>query len=203
VVPTPVVDGTDGGLQLRAEVHSRDVQLEMPVHWPRFRKNSPMNDDTTIQRGSTHHFADIGIADAEANRIRAELFARMNVLIGNVGWHKAEAARRLGLSSHDLSRLLRGQFRDIGVEARVGVARVDRVGGGRRAGSGASHQQRGCGQAGLHTILQSHRWRCWHDGRGNAGSTRGGPRRRMSPRAPKRAGPRPAASRGWAPHHQH
>jgi DNA-binding Xre family transcriptional regulator len=40
----------------------------------------------------------------------------MNVLIGNAGWRKAEAARRLGLSTHELTRLLRGQFRDIGKE---------------------------------------------------------------------------------------
>jgi predicted XRE-type DNA-binding protein len=75
-----------------------------------------MNDDTSIQRGNTQHFANVGSADAEANRVRAELIARMNVLIGNVGWRKAEAAQRLGLSPHDLSRLLRGQFRDIGNE---------------------------------------------------------------------------------------
>jgi predicted XRE-type DNA-binding protein len=73
-----------------------------------------MTDDTSIRRGNTQHFADIGSADADANRVRAELITRMNVLIGNAGWRKAEAARRLGLSSHDLSRLLRGQFRDIG-----------------------------------------------------------------------------------------
>jgi predicted XRE-type DNA-binding protein len=72
-----------------------------------------MNDDTLIQRGNTKHFADIGSVDAEANRVRAELITRMNVLIGNAGWRQSEAARRLGLSAHDLSRLLRGQYRDI------------------------------------------------------------------------------------------
>jgi predicted XRE-type DNA-binding protein len=75
-----------------------------------------MNDDTSIRRGNTQHFADIGSIDAEADRVRAELITRMNVLIGNAGWRKAEAARRLGLSAHELSRLLRGQFQDIGNE---------------------------------------------------------------------------------------
>jgi predicted XRE-type DNA-binding protein len=115
-VPAPVHDGTDGRRQLRAEVHSRDVPLEMPVHWPRFGKKTSMNDDTSIQRGNTQLFADIGSVDAEADRVRAELITRMNVLIGNAGWRKAEAARRLGLSTHELTRLLRGQFRDIGKE---------------------------------------------------------------------------------------
>jgi predicted XRE-type DNA-binding protein len=75
-----------------------------------------MNDDKSIKHGSTNVFADIGIADAEAHQVKADLVTRMNVVIGTLGWSKAQTARCLELTPHALSRLLRGQFRDIETE---------------------------------------------------------------------------------------
>ncbi len=73
-------------------------------------------DDRRIERGSGNVFADLGRPDADSHLVKAELVARIDAIIRRRRLTQAEAARRLGLSQPDVSRLLRGDFRDFSVE---------------------------------------------------------------------------------------
>ena len=75
-----------------------------------------MTDDDTITRGSKNVFADLGFADPETHLLKAGLVTRIRTIISDSGMNQTEAAKRLGLSQPDVSRLQRGQFRDVSVE---------------------------------------------------------------------------------------
>ena len=72
--------------------------------------------ETNVQAGSGNVFADLGLADAEAHIVKAELVTRIDAIVRQVGITQAEAARLLGLSQPDVSRLLRGDFREYSLE---------------------------------------------------------------------------------------
>ena len=69
-----------------------------------------------IERGSGNVFADLGHPDAETHLLKAELVTRIDKIIRQRGLKQAEAAKLLGLSQPDVSRLLRGNFREYSVE---------------------------------------------------------------------------------------
>ena len=69
-----------------------------------------------IERGSGNVFADMGLPDAEAHLLKAELVTRIDTIIRRRGLKQVEAAQLLGLSQPDVSRLLRGSFRAYSVE---------------------------------------------------------------------------------------
>ena len=75
-----------------------------------------MNDDTQIKRGGKNVFADLGHADPETHLLKAGLVTRLREIISKSKLTQIEAAERMGLSQPDVSRLLRGQFRDVSVE---------------------------------------------------------------------------------------
>ena len=69
-----------------------------------------------IERGSNNVFADLGLPDAKTHLLKADLVARIDNVIRERGLKQFEAAQLLGLSQPDVSRLLRGNFRDFSVE---------------------------------------------------------------------------------------
>ena len=75
-----------------------------------------MTDDTNIRHGSPNLFADLGYADAETHLLKAGLVTRIREIISDAKLNQTEAGKRMGLSQPDVSRLLRGQFRDVSVE---------------------------------------------------------------------------------------
>lgn len=80
-------------------------------------KTEPMVvDETPIERGGGNVFADLGRADADTHLVKAELVARIDTIIRQRRLTQARAATLLGLSQPDVSRLLRGSFRDFSVE---------------------------------------------------------------------------------------
>ena len=72
--------------------------------------------DTRVERSSGNVFADLGRPDAEAHLLKAELVARIDEIIRERRLTQARAAELLGLSQPDVSRLLRGNFRDYSIE---------------------------------------------------------------------------------------
>ena len=72
--------------------------------------------DTSIRRGTKNVFADLGFPDAETHLLKAELVTRIQGVISGQKLTQAAAAKRMGLSQPDVSRLLNGQFRDVSVE---------------------------------------------------------------------------------------
>ena len=69
-----------------------------------------------IERGSGNVFADLGRPDPEAHLLKAELVTRIDRIIRQRRLKQVEAAALLGLSQPDLSRLLRGNFREYSVQ---------------------------------------------------------------------------------------
>lgn len=76
-------------------------------------KNDP---DTRITRGTSNVFADLGFPDAETHLLKAELVTRIQKVITAQELTQIAAAKRMGLSQPDVSRLLNGQFREVSVE---------------------------------------------------------------------------------------
>ena len=74
------------------------------------------SNDIAAERGSGNVFADLGLPDADAHLVKAELVSRIDDLIRNRGITQTEAARLFGLSQSDMPRLLRGDFREHSVE---------------------------------------------------------------------------------------
>ena len=73
-------------------------------------------DKMKIERGSGNVFADLGRPDAEAHLLKAKLVTRIDAIIRQRGLTQVAAAKLLGLSQPDVSRLLRGNFREFSVE---------------------------------------------------------------------------------------
>ncbi len=73
-------------------------------------------DDVKIERGSGNVFVDLGRPDADAQLLKAELVTRIDEIIRRRRLTQAQAAELLGLSQPDVSRLLRGNFREFSVE---------------------------------------------------------------------------------------
>ena len=70
----------------------------------------------TVIRGSGNVFADLEIPDADAHLLKAKLVTGIEAIVRQRGITQAQAARLLGLSQPDVSRLLRGEFREYSLE---------------------------------------------------------------------------------------
>ena len=73
-------------------------------------------DDTRIEHCSGNVFADLGRLEAETHLLTAELVARIDQIIRERRLTQGRAAEFLGISQPDVSRLLRGNFRDYSVD---------------------------------------------------------------------------------------
>ena len=72
--------------------------------------------ETAVEHGSGNVFADLGLPDADAHLLKAGLVVRIDAIVRQRGLTQTEAARLLGLSQPDVSRLLRGDFREYSLE---------------------------------------------------------------------------------------
>ena len=72
--------------------------------------------DTAVEPGTGNVFADLGLADADAHLVKAELVTRIDAIVRQLGITRIEAGHMLGLSQPDVSRLLRGDFREYSLE---------------------------------------------------------------------------------------
>lgn len=70
----------------------------------------------TIDLGSDNVFADLGYADADSHLFKAQLVTRIKDVMAQRGLTQAAAAKAAGVSQPDISRLLKGQFRDVSIE---------------------------------------------------------------------------------------
>ena len=75
-----------------------------------------MEREEKVERGSDNVFADLGHPEAEVHLLKAELVTRIDEIICRRKLKQVDAAKLLGLSQPDVSRLLRGNFRDYSVE---------------------------------------------------------------------------------------
>lgn len=73
-------------------------------------------EEVKIERGSGNVFADLGRPDADAHQLKADLVTRIDEIIRRRRLSQTQAAALLGLSQPDVSRLLRGNFREYSIE---------------------------------------------------------------------------------------
>jgi predicted XRE-type DNA-binding protein len=71
---------------------------------------------TTIEKGSGNVFADLGFPDPETHALKAALVHRISMLIKRENLTQADAAKRMGISQPDVSKMLKGQFRPFSLE---------------------------------------------------------------------------------------
>jgi predicted XRE-type DNA-binding protein len=74
-----------------------------------------MSDDA-IEMGSDNVFADLGFAEADTHLFKAQLVSRMTDQIAARKLTQVAAAKIMGVSQPDVSRMLKGHFRDVSVE---------------------------------------------------------------------------------------
>jgi predicted XRE-type DNA-binding protein len=69
-----------------------------------------------IHAGSGNVFADLGLPNAEEHLVKAQLVYKINGLIKERGLRQVEAAMLFGVRQPDVSKMLRGDFRQFSVE---------------------------------------------------------------------------------------
>jgi predicted XRE-type DNA-binding protein len=68
------------------------------------------------ERGSRNVFKDIGIPNAEEHLIKAQLVFKIDTIMKDRGLKQIEAAGLFGIRQPDISKMLRGEFRQFSVE---------------------------------------------------------------------------------------
>ena len=66
--------------------------------------------------GSLNVFKDLGLPNAEEHFIKAQLVFKIDTLMNERGLKQIEAAVLLGIKQPDVSKMLRGEFRQFSVE---------------------------------------------------------------------------------------
>lgn len=69
-----------------------------------------------ITESSGNVFEDMGLPDAKEHKVKADLVLYLAKLIEEADITQTEAARRLGVSQPDVSRMLKGHFRAYSVD---------------------------------------------------------------------------------------
>lgn len=69
-----------------------------------------------VTKGTGNVYDDIGLPDASEHAAKAKLVIRIARIIGSQNITQTEAAKRVGVSPRDMSRVLNGHFRSYSVE---------------------------------------------------------------------------------------
>jgi len=102
--------------QQEIELIRQRLKVAEEDHKSRTRFIMSNKENTSIRRGSNNVFADLGYADPDTHLLKAQLVNRIDEIISEQKLTQIEAAKIMGLSQPDVSRLLKGQFREISVE---------------------------------------------------------------------------------------
>jgi len=75
-----------------------------------------MSKEIEFEAGSGNVFADVGFPNAEEHLVKAKLAFKIDALMRAGGLKQTEAAKLFGVKQPDVSKLLRGDFRQFSVE---------------------------------------------------------------------------------------
>ena len=85
-----------------------------------------MNADSVVTPSSGNVFTDLGFGPGEAVAavmgLRADLMARLRVLVQTEGWTQAQAAERFGIAQSRVSDLLRGKWDKFSLDMLITLA---------------------------------------------------------------------------------
>src|SRR5271154_2076707 len=70
----------------------------------------------SYEEGSGNVFKDIGVQHAEEHLIKAQLVFKIDAIMKDRGLKQVEAASLFGIRQPDISKMLRGEFRQFSVE---------------------------------------------------------------------------------------
>jgi predicted XRE-type DNA-binding protein len=70
----------------------------------------------TITKSSGNVYADLGLKSPEEHALKAELVRRIAIVMEDQDLTQTATARRLGIAQPDVSKLLKGHFRQFSVE---------------------------------------------------------------------------------------
>jgi predicted XRE-type DNA-binding protein len=72
--------------------------------------------NTKITKSSGNVYADLGLENAEEHALKAELVRQIAAVMKDQALTQTAAAQRLGIEQPDVSKLLKGHFRQFSVE---------------------------------------------------------------------------------------
>jgi len=75
-----------------------------------------MSSKKRYETGSGNVFKDIGVPNAEEHLVKAQLVFKIDTILKKRGLKQVEAADLLGVRQPDVSKMLRGEFRQFSVE---------------------------------------------------------------------------------------
>jgi predicted XRE-type DNA-binding protein len=75
-----------------------------------------MSSKKAYETGSRNVFKDIGVPNAEEHVVKAQLVFKIDTIMKDRGLTQAEAAGLFGVRQPDVSKMLRGEFRQFSVE---------------------------------------------------------------------------------------
>jgi predicted XRE-type DNA-binding protein len=75
-----------------------------------------MSNKRKYQTGSGNVFKDIGVPNTEEHLVKAQLVFKIDTILKKRGLKQVEAADLFGVRQPDVSKMLRGEFRQFSVE---------------------------------------------------------------------------------------
>ena len=69
-----------------------------------------------FEKSSGNIFADIGLSEPQEHMVKAKLVVKIDKLMRAQGLKQVEAAKLFGVTQPDISKMLRGDFRQFSVE---------------------------------------------------------------------------------------
>jgi len=75
-----------------------------------------MSNKKRYETGSGNVFKDIGVPNAEEHLVKAQLVFKIDTILKKRGLKQVEAADLFGVRQPDVSKMLRGEFRQFSVE---------------------------------------------------------------------------------------
>jgi predicted XRE-type DNA-binding protein len=75
-----------------------------------------MSNKKRYETGSGNVFKDIGVPNAEEHLVKAQLVFKIDTILKKRGLKQVEAAAMFGVRQPDVSKMLRGEFRQFSVE---------------------------------------------------------------------------------------
>jgi predicted XRE-type DNA-binding protein len=72
--------------------------------------------NTGYELGSRNVFTDIGVPNAEEHLVKAQLVFKIDTIMKKRGMKQVDAAALFGVRQPDISKMLRGEFRQFSVE---------------------------------------------------------------------------------------
>ena len=85
---------------------------------------APVDTDAVVTESSGNVFIDMGFAPGEAAvmALRADLMARLRLIVQAEGWTQAQAAEHFGVAQSRVSDLLRGKWQKFSLDMLITLA---------------------------------------------------------------------------------